>query len=158
MLTSEGPKVVEFNCRFGDPEAQAILPLVELRPTLGEVLERVARGESLPERLDCRPRGYSVATVVAAPGYPEQPETGDVVRLPRIEDVDVIVFHAGTRRDDAGQLVTAGGRVVAVSAVARTLDEAQRLSTHYAGHVKFRGSHYRTDIGWRELRRRAGVA
>jgi phosphoribosylamine--glycine ligase len=98
-----------------------------------------------------------VATVVAAPGYPEKPEIGDVVRLPRIEDVDVIVFHAGTRRDDAGQLVTAGGRVVAVSAVATTLDEAQRLSTHYAGHVQFRGSHYRTDIGWRELRRRAGV-
>jgi phosphoribosylamine--glycine ligase len=158
MLTHDGPKVVEFNCRFGDPEAQAILPLVDLRPTLGELVERIARGESLPERLDCRPRGHSVATVVAAPGYPEKPETGDVVRLPRIEDVDVIVFHAGTRRDDAGQLVTAGGRVVAVSAVAPTLDEAQRLSTHYAGHVHFRGSHYRTDIGWRELRRRAGVA
>lgn len=158
MLTREGPKVVEFNCRFGDPETQAILPLVELRPALLELLTRVAREERLPDRLDCRVRGHAVATVVAAPGYPEQAESGDVVRLPRIEDVDVLVFHAGTRRDDAGQLVTAGGRVLAVTAVAPTLDEAQRLSTHYAGHAHFRGSHYRTDVGWRELSRRAGAA
>jgi phosphoribosylamine--glycine ligase len=158
MLTRDGPKVVEFNCRFGDPETQAILPLVELRPPLLELLTRVAREERLPDRLDYRVRGHAVATVVAALGYPEKAESGDVVRLPRIEDVDVLVFHAGTRRDDAGQLVTAGGRVLAVAAVAPTLDEAQRLSTHYAGHVQFRGSHYRTDVGWRELSRRAGAA
>ncbi len=158
MLTAEGPKVVEFNCRFGDPETQAVLPLVELRPTLLEVVERIAREEPIPDRLDCRVRGHAVATVVAAPGYPEAPETGDVIRLPRIEDIDVFTFHAGTRRDEVGQLVTAGGRVLAITAVAPTMDEAQRLSTHYAGHVQFRGSHYRTDIGWRELSRRAGAA
>jgi phosphoribosylamine--glycine ligase len=158
MLTRDGPKVVEFNCRFGDPETQAILPLVELRPSLLELITRVATGGSLPERLDCRPRGYAVATVVATPDYPDKPETGDVVRLPRIEDVDVLIFHAGTRRDDAGQLVTAGGRVLAVTAVAPALEEAQRLSTHYAAHVHFRGRHYRTDVGWRELSRRAGAA
>jgi phosphoribosylamine---glycine ligase len=158
MVTRDGPKVVEFNCRFGDPETQAILPLATLRPSLLELITRVARGESLPETLDCRLRGHAVATVVATAGYPEAPETGDVIRLPRIEDVDVLVFHAGTRRDDMGQLVTAGGRVLAVTSVAPTLDEAQRLSTHYAAHVEFRGSHYRTDVGWRELSRRAGAA
>lgn len=158
MLTRDGPKVVEFNCRFGDPETQAILPLVELRPSLFELVTRVARGESLPDRLDCRARGHSVSTVVAAPGYPEKAETGDVVRLPRITDVDVLVFHAGTRRDDAGQLVTAGGRVLAVTSVAPTLEEAQQLSSHYADGVDLPGKHYRTDIGWRELSRRAGAA
>jgi phosphoribosylamine---glycine ligase len=158
MLTRDGPKVVEFNCRFGDPETQAILPLVELRPSLLELVTSVAHGGPLPDRLECRPRGHAVATVVAAIGYPEKPETGNVVRMPRIEDVDVFVFHAGTRRDELGQLITAGGRVATVSAIAPTLDEAQQLSTHYAARIHFRGSHYRTDVGWRELSRRAGAA
>jgi phosphoribosylamine--glycine ligase len=158
MLTREGPKVVEFNCRFGDPETQAILPLMELRPTLLDLVTRVARGLSLPTQLEHRVRGHAVATVVAAPGYPEKPETGEALRLPRIEDVDVMFFHAGTRRDDQGQLVTAGGRVLAVTSVAPTLDEAQRLSTHYADAVDLPEKHYRSDIGWRELSRRAGAA
>jgi phosphoribosylamine--glycine ligase len=158
MLTRDGLRVVEFNCRFGDPETQAILPLVELRPSLLELVTRVAQEDSLPDRLDCRPRGHAVATVVAAPGYPDPAETGDVIRLPRVTDIDVLIFHAGTRRNDAGQLITAGGRVLAVTSVAPTLEEAQRLSTHYAGGVELRGKHYRTDIGWRELSRRAGAA
>jgi phosphoribosylamine--glycine ligase len=158
MLTRDGPKVVEFNCRFGDPETQAILPLIELRPTLLELITRVARGESLPGRLDCRARGHAVTTVVAAPGYPDKPETGQPLRLPRIEDVDVMFFHAGTRRSDEGQLFTAGGRVLAVTSVAPTLDDAQRLSAHYADRVELTDKHFRSDIGWRELSRRAGAS
>ena len=157
MLTRDGPKVVEFNCRFGDPETQAILPLIELRPTLLELITRVAQGEPLPPQLDSRARGYAVATVVAAPGYPDKPETGEPVRLPRIDDVDVLFFHAGTRRADDGRLISAGGRVLAVTSVAPTIDEAQRLSTEYADRVNLPGKHFRSDIGWRELSRRAGA-
>jgi phosphoribosylamine---glycine ligase len=158
MLTRDGPKVVEFNCRFGDPETQAILPLVELHPPLHELIERVARGERLPDTMNGSSQGYSVTTVVAAPGYPDKPETGHVVRLPRIDDVDVMMFHAGTRRDEAGQLVSAGGRVLTVTALAPTVDEAQQLSARYADRIDLPGKQFRADIGWRELNRRAGAA
>jgi phosphoribosylamine---glycine ligase len=158
MLTREGPKVVEFNCRFGDPETQAILPLLESHPPLHELLSCVARGEKLPDNMQWDAHGYSVATVVAAPGYPEKPETGHVVRLPRINDVEVMMLHAGTRRDEAGQLVSAGGRVLTVTAIAPTIGEAQQLSTRYADRVDLPGKQFRSDIGWRELNRRAGAA
>jgi phosphoribosylamine---glycine ligase len=158
MLTRDGPKVVEFNCRFGDPETQAILPLLQSHPPLHELLACVARGEKLPDTMQSDAHGYSVATVVAAPGYPDKPETGHVVRLPRLDDVDVMMFHAGTRRDDAGQLVSAGGRVLTVTAMAPTIAEAQQLSTRYADRVDLPGKQFRSDIGWRELNRRAGAA
>jgi phosphoribosylamine---glycine ligase len=155
MVTRAGPKVVEFNCRFGDPETQALLPLVELDPPLHQIVECIARGDRLPAEIESKSEGSSVATVVAAPGYPDEPETGHVVRLPRIDDVEVMVFHAGTRRDDAGQLVSAGGRVLTVTALARTLAAAQQLSTQYAERVDLPGKQYRADIGWRELSRGA---
>lgn len=155
MLTRQGPKVVEFNCRFGDPETQAVLPLMESQPPIHELIARVARGEALPDATTSRSEGYCVTSVVAAPGYPDKPETGHVVRLPRVEDVGVIVFHAGTRRDDSGQLVSAGGRVLGITALAPTLAEAQRLSAEYADRVDLPGKHFRSDIGWRELSRRA---
>jgi phosphoribosylamine---glycine ligase len=81
-----------------------------------------------------------------------------VERFTECTDIDVLLFHAGTRRDEAGQLVTAGGRVVAVTSVAPTLDEAQQLSIRYADGVELTDKHYRSDIGWRELSRRAGAA
>ena len=82
MLTKDGPKVVEFNCRFGDPETQAILPAIELRPCLRVLMEHVARGESLPDAT-CRATGHAVTTVVAAAGYPERPEVGSRSRSRR---------------------------------------------------------------------------
>ncbi len=158
MLTRDGPKVVEFNCRFGDPETQAILPLIDARPPLNELIARIARGEPLPESMAWTGSGACVATVVAAPGYPDKPETGETLRLPRIDDVEVMFFHAGTRRDQSGQLASAGGRVLTVVATAPLLADAQRLSAEYAGLVDLPGKQYRSDIGWRELSRRAGAS
>jgi phosphoribosylamine---glycine ligase len=152
MLTPEGPRVVEFNCRFGDPEAQALLPLLDLQPTLAEIMLAVAEGRPLPAVVP-RVTGACVTTVLAAANYPETPRSGDPIALPAAEN-GVIVFHAGTARDAQGRLVTAGGRVLAVSAVAPTIAEAQRRSRRFAEQVEFAGKQMRSDIGWREIARR----
>jgi phosphoribosylamine--glycine ligase len=153
MITPDGPKVVEFNCRFGDPETQAILPLLD--SSLLDAVLAVATGAGLR---DASPfawsRSFAVTTVVAAAGYPDSPRTGDPVSLPPPRD-GVIAFHAGTARDASGRLVTAGGRVLAATAVAGTFDAAQRASAEYAAAVEFPGKQYRSDIGWRESARRA---
>ncbi len=151
MLTPEGPKVVEFNCRFGDPETQAILPL--LRSSLLDAMLAVARGArigSLPG-FTWHP-GAAVTTVVAAAGYPDTPRTGDPIHLPAFSDA-VRVYHAGTARRGDNALVVSGGRVVAVTAVADRFADAQRLSRESAARVEFAGAHFRRDIGWREAAR-----
>jgi phosphoribosylamine--glycine ligase len=151
MLTPEGPKVVEFNCRFGDPETQAILPL--LASSLLEPMEAVARGARLGRMAPLRWHpGASVTTVVAAPGYPDTPRTGDAITLPSLPD-GVRLYHAGTSRGADGVLRTAGGRVVAVTAVAATMAAAQAASQSVASRVAFAGAQYRRDIGWREVSR-----
>jgi phosphoribosylamine--glycine ligase len=153
MITADGPKVVEFNCRFGDPETQAILPL--MRSSLLDAIAAVASTDGLGSDLtfEWKPE-FAVTTVLAARGYPDSPETGDVITLPPPDD-DVIAFHAGTKRSPDGTLVTAGGRVLAATAVAATFELAQRASADYAAAVKFAGKQYRADIGWRESARRA---
>jgi phosphoribosylamine--glycine ligase len=151
MLTSDGPKVVEFNCRFGDPETQALMPLLDMQPGLLELMRAVALGQELPSPL-FREKGACVTTVLAAANYPDAPRTGDPIMLPALAD-GVTLFHAGTARDAQGRLVTAGGRVLAVSAVAPTIEEAQRRSLRCAEQIEFAGKHYRTDIGWREIAR-----
>jgi phosphoribosylamine---glycine ligase len=155
MLTGEGPKVVEFNCRFGDPETQALMPLMD--SSLLELLASVGGGGSLASARapDWRPL-FSVTTVVAAEGYPEKPRTGDVIHLPDVED-EVQIFHAGTALNSAGELVTAGGRVVAVAAVADTLLEAAERSRSVAEEISFKGKQLRRDIAWRELTRGARI-
>jgi phosphoribosylamine---glycine ligase len=154
MVTTDGLKVVEFNCRLGDPETQAILPLT--RYPLLPLMYSVARGGRL-ESSDWRGHlhaGHAVSTVVAAAGYPGTPRTGDVIRLPDVPS-GVHVFHAGTARNAAGELVTAAGRVLAVTAVAPDLATAQRASAAYAAAVEFPGKQFRSDIAWRELARSA---
>ena len=155
MLTPEGPKVVEFNCRFGDPETEALMPLMD--SSLLELIASVAGGGSLATSRapDWKPLA-AVTTVVAADGYPEKPRTGDVIRLPDLPG-DVHVFHAGTALSPSGELVTAGGRVLAITAVAEELLEAAEHSREYAEQVSFKGKQLRGDIGWRELTRGARI-
>ena len=154
MLTAQGPKVVEFNCRFGDPETEAILPLLE--SSLLEPLLAVANGSGLADQALKWSSNHAVTTVVATAGYPDSPRKGSVIELPPREP-NVHVFHAGTAFNAAGELVTAGGRVFAVTAIAPSLAEAQRESARAAGAIDFEGKQLRRDIGWRELERSAGA-
>jgi phosphoribosylamine--glycine ligase len=155
MLTPDGPKVVEFNCRFGDPETEALMPLMD--SSLLELIASVAGGGSLANsRAPDWKQLSAVTTVVAADGYPEKPRTGDLIRLPEPPG-DVHVFHAGTALNSSGELVTAGGRVLAITALAEGLFEAAEQSREYAEQVSFKGKQLRGDIGWRELTRGARI-
>jgi phosphoribosylamine--glycine ligase len=153
MLTSDGPKVVEFNCRFGDPETQAVLPVLSDDAPISDLMHTIARGDRL-EITKLAASRAAVATVLAATGYPDHPRGGDRISIPAIPD-DVLVFHAGTKRDARGALVTSGGRVLAVTGLGDTLDDAQRRSQEFAATVDFADKQFRSDIGWRELTRRA---
>jgi phosphoribosylamine--glycine ligase len=153
MLTPSGPKVVEFNCRFGDPETQAVLPILDASPSLFDLMRAVSFGESLPAQAAIGNRGSAVTTVVAAPGYPDAPRTGASIHLPPASD-DVLIFHAGTTLDGS-TLKTAGGRVLTVTAVAPDIERAARRSREVAEQVRFEGRQFRKDIGWRELARLA---
>jgi phosphoribosylamine---glycine ligase len=151
MITSAGPRVVEFNCRFGDPECQAILP--RLDQDLLPVLEAVAQGRGLPASLAWR-REASVCVVAASGGYPGPYDTG--VTITGVEEAGrlagVTVFHAGTARRD-GVLVTAGGRVLGVQALGG--DIAGAIAQAYAAmeRIAFSGMHVRRDIGRRAVGR-----
>ena len=158
MVTDEGPKVVEFNCRFGDPETQAVLPVLDAKPTLLELFSTIAKGERLTDDTIVRPTQYAVPTVLACDGYPDTPRLGDAIELPRSVPDDVLLFHAGTKRLADGTLVTSGGRVLAVTALAASIADAQRRSFEFATAVRYRGRQVRGDIGWRELARHAGAA
>ncbi|WP_434478211.1 phosphoribosylamine--glycine ligase [Gemmatimonas sp.] len=150
MLTPDGPKVVEFNCRFGDPETQAILPM--LTSSLLDPMLAVARGARIGSMSPFAwRRGASVTTVVASGGYPDAPVTGFPVHLPSFSD-DIRVFHAGTKRSGS-ELLTSGGRVFAVTALADDFASAQQASREAAGRIEFEGAIYRRDIGWREAAR-----
>jgi phosphoribosylamine--glycine ligase len=150
MLTRDGPKVIEFNCRLGDPECQAILP--RLDGDLVPALEAAARGEPLP-RLAASPSHAAVCVAIASPGYPGAYPTG--APIDGVEDAEkipgVLVFHAGTARRD-GRLVTAGGRVLGVTALAPTVVGAIDLAYEGIGRIRFDGMHYRSDIGRRPKR------
>jgi phosphoribosylamine--glycine ligase len=151
MLTRDGIKVVEFNCRFGDPETQVVLPLLE--SSLLELLATVAEGGSLAGRRVRRRSGAAVTTVVAAGGYPGDYEKGKTIRIPDgLERDDLLVFHAGTERRGA-DLVTSGGRVIAVTALADSFSAAADESRAAAARISFEGAQHRTDIGWRERTR-----
>ena len=149
MLTADGPKVLEFNCRMGDPECQPLM--VRLESDLAEVLEKLAAGQLAGTELAWSP-GASVCVVLASGGYPGQYETGKpIAGLDSAAALDnVVVFHAGTRKADGG-FVTAGGRVLGVTARGPDLRAAVARAYAAAGKIKFEGRHYRKDIGTRGL-------
>jgi phosphoribosylamine--glycine ligase len=150
MMHPDGtPNVVEFNCRFGDPEAEAVLPL--LGGGLTALLDAAARGEALPEII-VRP-GAAVTTVLASAGYPESSSKGDPITIPTDLPLGVTVYHAGTALTPHGTLVTNGGRVLAVTAVAESFAAAQGMSRDAAAAIEFKGKQFRRDIGWREVGR-----
>jgi phosphoribosylamine--glycine ligase len=153
MLTPDGPRVVEFNCRFGDPETQAVLPL--LRSSLLEPLHAIARGGSIEGLALDWSAGAAVTTVLASEGYPGDYRTGAPIDLPAdLESSgDVLVFHAGTARDEDGRLVTSGGRVLAVTGLAPTVAEAAARSRAAAERIRFDGRYFRRDIARREVER-----
>jgi phosphoribosylamine--glycine ligase len=156
MLTHEGPKVVEFNCRFGDPETQAILPL--LSSSLLEPMATIAEGGSVEGMKLSWRSGGAVTTVLASQGYPGSYEKGKAIKVPESlgQDPDLFVFHAGTRQSGA-DLHTSGGRVLAVTGLGGTLGDASRKSLVGADAVQFEGKYFRTDIGWREFARDEGA-
>lgn len=146
MLTHGGPKVLEFNVRFGDPECQALM--VRLRSDLVELTLATCEGRLGDTDIDWEP-GVSCCVVLAADGYPENPRSGDVITgLDQAAQVDgVHIFHAGTRRNVEGEIVTAGGRVLNVCAVGTDLEEARRRAYQACDLIDFRGKTYRRDIG-----------
>ena len=148
MLTAQGPKVIEYNCRFGDPEAQAVLPL--LQGDLLEAMLAVTRGELDQVPLSVKP-GASCCVIAASGGYPEHYETGKPIFGLEQAQQTAQVFHAGTRRE-GGTLLTAGGRVLGVTATAPTLSQAVSRAYEAARHISFEGMHMRSDIGARALR------
>jgi len=152
MLTAEGPKLIEYNVRFGDPECEAVMPLIE--GDFAEILRAVATG-CLNEIDSPKLNGkHAMTVVVAARGYPGTPATGGPIRaVEAAEQVEgVSVFHAGTALNDAG-LVAKGGRVLAITAVGDTFANARARAYRAVDQIDFADGFHRRDIGWRELAR-----
>lgn len=151
MLTEAGPKLIEYNCRFGDPECQVLMTRFEgdLVTLLAAIAEGQLADADTPEFSD----EIALTVVMAARGYPATPEKGGAIRLP--DTTDAMIFHAGTALID-GQLVANGGRVLNVTAVGRSVTEAQARAYAAVDAVDFPSGFCRRDIGWREVARERG--
>ena len=150
MIGPDGPKVVEFNCRFGDPEAQVLLPLLASDPV--DLFEALAEGR-LGE-VDVKIRdGAAACVVLASAGYPGDYDKGAMIRGLGSARADALVFHAGTARSPEGNVVTAGGRVLGVTGLGQTLQSALDAAYEAADAIAFEGKTLRRDIGQKGLRR-----
>jgi phosphoribosylamine--glycine ligase len=156
MVAPNGvPSVVEFNCRFGDPEAQVVLPVADI-----ELLDQVwaiGAGEAWRPPARVAARRAAVTTVLAAAGYPDTPVKGAAIAMPPQTANTAVIFHAGTARDPDGTLRTAGGRVLCATGFGPTVAAAAEVSRTLADRITFEGRQYRRDIAWREVAR-AGAA
>ena len=147
MMTPNGPKVIEYNCRFGDPETQVVLPL--LKTDLLTVMQAV-ENETLAElNVEWHDR-FAACVILASGGYPESYEKGKIMTIPELEASNVTIYHAGDKLDN-GNLVTNGGRVLGVTATADSLKEALKDAYEAADKVEFEGKYMRRDIGKRAL-------
>lgn len=150
MITDEGPKVVEFNCRFGDPEAQVVLP--RLQSDVVPIMLACREGVLSNLTLDYDDRAC-VTVVMASPGYPGSYPKGIAISgIESAEETGAIVFHAGTASND-GSLVTSGGRVLSVTALGDSIPKAIQNAYQAVNQIHFDGAHYRTDIGKKALSR-----
>jgi len=150
MLTPTGPKVLEYNCRFGDPETQAVLPLIE--SDLLEMLFAASEGDLLNYEYR-QHTGAAVCVVMASSGYPGKYTKGEVILgLDRKFNKNIFVFHAGTKRDRE-KIVTNGGRVLGISALAASIPEAIQIAYSAVGKIAFNGAYYRKDIAQKALNR-----
>jgi len=156
MLTSEGPKLIEYNVRFGDPECEAIMPRIE--GDFAQLLHAVATGKLDQAQAKLSPH-HAVTVIVAAQGYPGTPKGGGLIReIEAAEQIPgVTVFHAGTARS-GDSLVAKGGRVLAVTAVADTFANARARAYRAVDQIDFADGFHRKDIGWRELERAVVLA
>ncbi|MFQ5808998.1 MAG: phosphoribosylamine--glycine ligase [Armatimonadota bacterium] len=153
MVGDDGsPAALEFNCRFGDPETQVVLPAADVDIT--DHMWRIAAGERWePGESICPAQRAAVTTVLSAKGYPGTPVKGDEIRLPGEPPQHTVLFHAGTVADDSGTLRTAGGRILCATGLGRDVPEAAALSRRLAEQIAFEGRYYRRDIAWREVAR-----
>ncbi len=145
MLTPDGPKVIEYNCRFGDPECEAVMPL--LRGDLAEFCLSGARGDFRPELISFD-NGWSICCILASAGYPASSHSGDIIS--GLETCEARVFHCGTKKTAEGW-VTNGGRVLAIVAQGDTLEAAREKAHAEAAKVDFDGSQRRSDIAYRNM-------
>lgn len=150
MLTPTGPKVLEYNCRFGDPETQAVLMLLE--SDLYEIMLACANGNLSAEDISIR-KGFAATVVAASEGYPDNYPKGKIIQGLESANavVNVKVFHAGTVKTSGGATASSGGRVLAVSAVGPSLKETLNSAYSALKLISFDGMQYRTDIGHRAL-------
>lgn len=150
MLTSKGPKVLEFNVRFGDPETQVILPL--LADDLVPLLLQSARGQTLPEKVNFKDAS-SMVVVLSSAGYPESYSKGEVISIasPLPEGSEVI--YAGVGKDESGQIVSAGGRVLGAVGTGDSIEQAREQAYALCEQIEFKSKFYRNDIGHREFSR-----
>lgn len=154
MMTSKGPKVLEFNCRLGDPEAQVLL--MRLESDLIELIDACLEG-NLKTQSPTWHQGSTLGVVMASHGYPQSPQTGDPIELTKPTSTNLKVFIAGAT-DDNQQIITSGGRVLCVCAKADDIVQAQARAYEGIEHVNFKGAFYRSDIGYRAVERLSAYA
>jgi phosphoribosylamine--glycine ligase len=152
MITSRGPQVLEFNCRFGDPETQAVLPRMDF--DLVDAAEATLNGSL--DRLALKWKSEAaVCVVIAAGGYPGRYQPGQPIAglKEAAKSGKVCVFHAGTRRNAGGQIVTDGGRVLGVTALGENIEKAARRAYEAVQQIHFDGAHFRRDIAARAMQK-----